>query len=143
MTRRGDHWDKIATSAPINAQAAKQMGRGQTWEPSVQVSDWLGIMPELRSTDYSKRNNPEFVDYTRRKFGRLTVLGIMKKSGNGPASWVCRCVCGYFCTRRAKSLRLAEKGGNGFVDRCGRCEYQRKISTGWLPQIKPREKKND
>lgn len=51
--------------------------------------------------------------------GRLEVIGLLAKEAKGvKASWIVRCKCGYYETRRAKSL----KADNG-DDRCGACTY--------------------
>ena len=136
MTR--EYFDRIITSAPVNAQAARQLGKGVEWTPIVKLQDYFADCPAMRGEDYfiNTHGNPEFLDFRGKTFGRLSVVGVLVKDGFNRASWVCRCVCGGYCTRSAKSLKVAACGGNTFVDRCGRCEYQRKLANGWAPRVK-------
>lgn len=135
------NFDKIATSAPVNRTAAMQTASGDAWVPTINILDWYPDQPKLANIDRAARLNPEFKDFTGMKFGFLTVLGLMdKKSDNTPASWVCRCVCGSFCTRRAKSIKNGIARGNTFIDRCGMCQYQARLRTGWAPAIKETSK---
>lgn len=137
-----DHYERVMASAPVNSQAAKQLGKGVDWTPEVALQDWHENCPPLQALDRGTFNNPEFIDFTGEEFGRLRVIGLMKKGDDGktsrnPSSWVCRCKCGGYCTRKSKSLRRAAAGNsNSFVDRCGRCEYQRALRSGWTPSIK-------
>lgn len=128
-------WDRLMASAPINRAAAVVAGKSGGWTPAVALQDWYPDMPDLRPAEYytDQARNPEFTDFRGREFGRLRVIGVMLKEGEGKASWVCRCICGAFCTRKARSLREAARGGNSFVAMCGRCDYQRKLATGWAP----------
>lgn len=74
---------------------------------------------------------PEFIslgplakDLAGQKFGRLTVLGPVErtgKSGKAKVIWLCRCACGHKIKVRAGHLM------NGHVTSCG-C-YQRQISS--------------
>ena len=133
-------WNRLVSSTPVNALAARQTARGQAWDPSVKITDWLENKPLMHpeSIIAPLRADGNFVDFTGVEFGRLVVLGLMNRdadnAGNYPGKWVCRCRCGYFCTRSSKSLKVAARGGNTFVDRCGRCNYQRRLATGWTPQ---------
>jgi hypothetical protein len=125
---------RIITSAPINAEAARQTAQGEAYTPTVTIQDYFADMPRLKTPEelnQSAKRNPEWRDFTGMVFGRLTVMGVMAKDSNEHASWVCRCKCGGFCTRKSKSLKVAERGGNSFVDRCGMCDYTDKLRTGW------------
>lgn len=138
----GNHYESIMASAPVNTQAAKQLGKGVEWKPEINLEDWYEDCPPMQTLDGGTFSNPEFVDFTGREFGRLLVVGLMKKGSDGktgrnPSSWVCRCKCGGYCTRKSKSLKKAESGNsNSFVDRCGRCEYWRKVQSGWSPSAR-------
>lgn len=137
------HYDKIAASAPINKNAAVSTARGSEWRPTVALQDWYDDPLPLRPLDAGHRRNPEFVDFTGISVGRLTVLGLVDKgetSENTPASWLCRCKCGCYTTRKSKSLRIGIAGGNSFVGMCGRCYYQNKLASGWSPEPKKRVK---
>jgi len=132
-------FDRIAASAPVNAASARQMGIGIQWSPIVELQDYFPDRPPMKPESFylaKSLRNGEWVDFRGKTFGRLTVLGVMEKAGNEPASWVCRCQCGGFCTRKAKSLKVAMRGGNSFVPMCGCCDYQRKLREGWAPMPK-------
>ncbi len=135
-------WDKIVTSAPVNAQAARQMGRGTEWAPKIKIQDWYQNCPPLADMNdqvAQVRLNPEFIDFTGRKFSRLTVIGLMKKDSSHSSSWVCRCVCGGYCTRKSKSLKVMDRGGNSAIYECGRCNYLHKLQRGWMPVEKSKD----
>lgn len=123
---------RIITSAPINTQTAKQMGGGEHWKPSVHLQDYFEDMPRIKPAP--RQAGPNFVDFTAKQFGRLTVVGLLEKTvSSHKASWVCRCACGGYCTRTSKSLKVAARGGNSFVDRCGMCHYVDSLRNGWAP----------
>ena len=125
-------FERIAASAPVNKTAALQVSRGETWTPRVQILDWYENPPPMKPLPDGHKDDPYFVDFTGREFGRLTVLGLWDKEANWRASWVCRCKCGYYCTRSSKSLKVAARGGNTFLPMCGRCDYQTKLAGGWV-----------
>ncbi len=126
-------FDRIITSAPVNAQAARQMGHGERWKPAVKLQGYFEDQPPMKAFPEDARHNPELIDFRGRKFGRLTVLGLQQKDNSSRmASWVCRCACGGYCTRTAKSLKVADRGGNSFVAMCGRCDYVQRLREGTL-----------
>ncbi len=129
-----DTFERLAASAPVNGTAARQLARGEGWNPAVQLCDHYPDQPALKPITPLMARQAGFVNFTGREIGRLKVMGLMDKAGGGPASWVCRCKCGAFCTRTSKSLRVGERGGNSFVPMCGRCDYQAKLSQGWVPR---------
>lgn len=125
---------RIITSAPINAEAARQTAQGEAFTPSRAITDYWPDMPQIKTRqemDQSAARNREWRDFTGKVFGRLTVVGVLAgKNDKRPASWVCRCKCGGFCSRTAKALKSAERGGNTFHDRCGMCQYTERLRTG-------------
>ena len=124
-------YDRLAASTPINRLAAQQTGPGNTWNPKVKLQDWYEQIPPMKSVA-KFLHDPGFTDFTGVTVGRLTVLGLWDKGeAQTPASWVCRCKCGYFCSRTSKSLRVGVRGGNSFVPMCGRCDYQRLLAAGY------------
>lgn len=131
------HYDRIAASAPINRQAAQSTSQGTGWTPIVKIVDYFEDMPPLSQVDPASRKAQGFIDFVGMTFGRLTVVGKMAKTSKRElASWVCRCKCGGFCTRKAKSLKVAMRGGNTFQPMCGRCQYQNQLAAGWSPTPK-------
>ena len=69
-------FDKIAASAPVNAQAAKQIGGGVDFKPNRKFSDILTENFVIRQPDSAMLVNEEFVDFTGDVYGRLKVLGL-------------------------------------------------------------------
>jgi hypothetical protein len=139
--------DKIAASAPMDATAAKVTGKGESWTPRVKLQDWYDDPPKMYGPEYfAKHADPKHFskyagmqnwrDFRGVEIGRLKVIGVMIKDekSHTPASWVCRCKCGCYCTRTAKSLRIGIIGGNSFVPMCGRCTFQANLARGWLPK---------
>jgi len=65
------------------------------------------------------------LDITGLRFGRLTAVGLAKKSKEQKHVWVCRCDCGRFVHRKRKVLtRLNDHrahAGDTRVDRCSEC----------------------
>ena len=115
-------FERIAASVPVNAQAARQIGHGEVWEPAVKIHDYSRSCPKLRKIDCSGK---DFVDFTGENVGRLTVIGLRRDAGSdGKARWVCRCTCGGYCTRSSRSMKIGLRGGNSFIAMCGLCSYQ-------------------
>lgn len=55
------------------------------------------------------------VNLTGQRCGQLTVIGLARDIRH---LWVCRCVCGYYVTRKAKAIKNTR---NQDIDRCERC----------------------
>ncbi len=119
------NWDRLVTSTPVNKAAALARD-GHAAE------EWCVPAGKLNTT-YSHTPLPTHRphgllpedDLMGRVFGRLTVLGLSKDVKN---SWVVRCACGAFETRKAKSLKSATS-----PDRCSACEYTRALVSGEIP----------
>lgn len=58
------------------------------------------------------------LDITGFRVGRLTAIGLARKSKMGCHVWVCRCDCGRYVHRKRKVLTK----GNLYQDRCSECE---------------------
>ena len=119
---------RIITSAPANAQAARQMGRGVEWTPSKFFNEVTYLAPpEMRGEAFfrEKRLQPDWKDLRGVKVGRLTVVGLtVKKYSDGSPRWVCRCACGCYVERKSKTLKQK------LSDRCGQCNYVQYLRTG-------------
>jgi len=128
--------DRIISSRPVNRAAGMQLARGEHWEPQANIIDYFRDMPKIKKPDAATIGSGTFKDFTGQRFGNLVVIGMMDKKSNTRASWICRCVCGGYCSRSAKSLHTASCGGNSFVDRCGRCKYQEGLRDGLFPGMR-------
>lgn len=133
-----DIFERIAASRPVNAAAARQLGAGVSFSPSVKIQDFFADLPPLKPDTYYSimPRRDEFVDYRNVTIGRLTVIGLILKDSNQKASWVCRCKCGGFCGRKSKSIRQALEGPSTFVSMCGMCSYHASLRDGWTPNLK-------
>jgi hypothetical protein len=100
-------FDRIITSAPLNASASRVTARGEHWVPETQMPPGLKhwkAPPSMEATP-----SPAF-DLTGKKFGRFTVLGLSTERASDGARWICRCVCGDFEARSAKTIKAALAG---------------------------------
>lgn len=122
---KSNAFDRILTSSPLNATAAKVTARGEHWEPEGQIppglKHWKAPPPmkhyEVRST------SPGNVDLTGKKFGRFTVLGLWAETASDGARWVCRCVCGDYEARSSKSIKAAMAGLSHDMSLSFQCYY--------------------
>jgi len=68
-----------------------------------------------------------FIDLTGQKFGRLTVIQRVPKTGRGNASWACKCDCGVELVRKSSNLRGGKNqscGCHRVKDRTGTHGYR-------------------
>ena len=88
---------KVGHERPINSTAAAVTSNGQHHEYKAThlIYDSPFPMPTWLP------GNPNFIDMTGQRFGRLTVFGYSKEF---PHKWVCRCACGMYCIRKTKAL---------------------------------------
>lgn len=75
--------------------------------------------------------DPEFFDWTGYRFKDITVIGLIDNahSRGTNASWLCRCVCGLYLTRKHKSLRRMAENANSPRYCCDVCHER------WNPFI--------
>lgn len=114
-----DSFERIITSVPQNATAARVMGRGTHYEPVVEMSshEHWDLPPPMKA--FSS-------DLVGRKFGRLTVLGLsVDQNPKKNARWVVRCVCGHYEIRKAKAIRNPANTD----DCCQNCAHLRKVKS--------------
>jgi hypothetical protein len=118
---------EIARRRPIDRTAARVTSAGpKGYESSKQILQVcsptaLPLRPFPRRAPSSCRNLAGIVR------GRLTVIGLWAENPSHHALWVCRCVCGYYVTRRARALTNPRND----KDRCDRCRelvYLRRTS---------------
>lgn len=111
---------KIASSLPVDKTAAMVTQKGTSFVPkikphSITVTD---IRPQIWNGTHL-----DGFDLTGKRFGRFTVIGL---SAEKRSRWVCRCDCGNYEMRRAKSV---QNPANDF-DRCIICRKTLYITTG-------------
>lgn len=129
-------FDRLATSAPLNRQAAQDYNAtGDGWAPErkANVIRFDGP-PPLAPITASHRRNPSFVDQTGRRVGRLVVLGRIDRDAAGivnrddrGAAWAVRCNCGAYEYRRAKKLKTYTADG---FHMCSDCSYVEDLKAG-------------
>jgi hypothetical protein len=111
-------FDRIAASAPLNAQAGASASHGTHYAFETTRLTFDTCPPLLpRAQLITSRGATDKPDYTGQVIGRLTVLGVMQKPGGRKkwiARWVCRCTCGTFNAIKTKHM------GEG-IDRCDAC----------------------
>lgn len=108
-------FDRLATSTPVDKQTALSTSKGFVYEPdkTVTVREW-DAPPKL------KFPREKALDLTGVRFGRLTAIGMdatKTMTKHTYPTWVCRCDCGRYTSRRAKSI----KNPNNNEDRCAQC----------------------
>lgn len=105
---------------PINKTAALVVANGTHFEPKIKPNphDERDVCPQIRAVTCS-------FDLTGLKCGWLTVIGLSEEKKD---RWVCRCVCGKYVFRTAKSLRRVKD----IIDKCMHCnklDYLRQRSS--------------
>lgn len=123
-------FDRLASSAPLNKQAAVDYhASGEGWNPEKVLSArrW-DVPPPMRAVPW---NMPE--DLTRRTFDRLTVVGLAKREearskSNKGARWVVRCVCGAYELRASKTLLAKPVAREEHM--CSHCDYVLELQAG-------------
>lgn len=108
----------IYSRVPVDRVAARVvMFSGEHFEPKKKVlTDDQGTPHEIKIITRSMRMNPSFKDHTGSRFGRFTVLGLSKIRGG---SWVVRCNCGVYSTRKARAITNCRNT----QDRCDHCRH--------------------
>lgn len=102
---------------PINKLAARQLSRGEHYESGVNYRGLESDVPlPIRAVNFQESRNPSFDDFTGRKFGRLTVIGMY---ADGAGKWVCRCSCGSYLVRSSKAI----KNQQNIHDACSECRH--------------------
>jgi len=98
-----------ATRIPINKEAAIVISKGTHFSPKIKphCHDERDIIPVVRKVTGK-------VDLTGMKVGWLTVIGLSEEKNK---RWVCRCVCGKYVFRHAKSLQRNKE----IEDKCINC----------------------
>lgn len=85
--------DTISPAALDSAMADARRSNDQTW---------------LAKGKNMGRNKPPFMDLTRQRYGRLTVIREVERSPAGRRCWLCQCECGNMNTVQTSNLRSGE-----------------------------------
>lgn len=115
-----DTFERIATSVPQNATAAKVVSQGIHYEPDLRAgchlhSDLPLPMQPVPAAALALGKIPIGV-----KFGRFTVIGYSAaQNPKKNANWVVRCLCGNYETRKAKAIFNPANAD----DRCKVCRH--------------------
>lgn len=122
--------DRIIASEPINRTAAQVMRRGVHWEKTLDAHEVRSDIPLPTKPVY-----PGEFDLTGKVYGRLRVIGLGIKQGK-QAVWVCRCICGHYCHKKARILRQPDQSRL----MCQRCDHvdQLKTYSGKWPDRTPK-----
>jgi hypothetical protein len=114
-------FDRIASSAPINRDAAVAFGgSGEHYQPKPgSLEPIWDVPPKLKAPP---ADAPQLVGLRK---GNLTVLGMW---ADNPLSghigkWVVRCVCGNYTIRKSRALRNPEN----IDDMCSHCDHVRRL----------------
>lgn len=117
MAKQTVDYDVLASSAPINAQAARDFATRGDYEGASE--DAVCRLKDVRENGV--RNlcpQPQFTDLTGLVKGRLTVVGRCgRHKKKNSAQWLVRCTCGRYETRTTRALRPDRSN-----DRCQDCE---------------------
>lgn len=115
----------VLASTPLNATAGRVVSQnGEHYEPPQRKLNHYHSetpLPIKPATSLDGNTLAALNPLLGRRFGRLTVLGMLDKPpSNKGASYVVRCVCGRYETRKRKAL-LSSKGSIHGEDRCSAC----------------------
>ena len=116
MGERGDVFERVLTSLPVNRAAARVTGRGVHYDPIKKVTQtqYYAPPPTFRTPSHVR-------DLTGVSFGRHRVIGFLETSGGRAAGpkWLVRCACGTYEERRSKSIRNPQNTS----DCCQQCRH--------------------
>lgn len=109
-------FDRLASSAPLNADAAKAVSMRGEADLSLRLED------QFQHWECPQKTWPVPLgqqDYTGLKMGRLTVIGYYGAHWKkGYSLWLVRCVCGRYELRKGRNIRQPKPST---VHECRRC----------------------
>lgn len=134
---RSIDWDSVAPLNPFDRTASMVTGKGESFALVLDPGKLHQQTPiPFRPLRKQERQNPEFVDFTGMRVGRLTVLGLavaVKGSRKTGVAWVVRCVCGAYEIRRGRYLKACAAGKKKNGDRepcCDWCDKTHRLKAG-------------
>jgi len=116
--------DQIYPHHPVDNLASRVIKKGSTFD-YVPATD-TRVLDAVPVSSRAIPQNPQFVDLTGVKFGRLTVLSYAGASRSKGALWNVRCVCGAYEQRRAKFLKTGI-ADDALCSECHRHRENRKM----------------
>lgn len=120
-----DIFKRVAKSYPIDRTAGVvTSGSFEHYEPTpaADCNLWFTECPEIFPIP---PNQPQFVNLSGHKFGRVRVVGYAgSKKGKG-SRWVCMCWCGRYTIQNGGALKSSMKEGKTNPISCEVCENVR------------------
>lgn len=138
-------FDLAKNPTPINKTASLVVYGNRDFEDEIPKEDWIikqqadnkgfkvsshSLLPlDKTSVPIHIKNNPEFIDFTGKRFGKLTVCGkldkkqaffVTKGSSADSCKWVVRCECGKYELRVTRTVKRKLKDANN-SDSCEEC----------------------
>lgn len=112
----------IHARVPVDRVAARVVRPGTHFVPNRQPAEQISDVPlPMRKPTRGELMNPEsFQNLAGHSFDQLTVIGLAAGKIN-PSRWVCRCTCGRYVYRTARTLKRKSSS------HCDHCEYHRKL----------------
>lgn len=90
-------------SIPINSTAKRVIQKGVDYE---YIDSYLGyhdfLPEELKKITHRPKG---FIDFTGKKIGTFTVIGMCKKKIKNNSQWLVKCNCGMYEKRMTKALK--------------------------------------
>lgn len=118
-----DHPKDMHARIPADATAARVMQRGVSYV--AERAEAAGVCSDLplpiRASGFQCNE-----DLTGRAWGRMVVLGLARDRRE---RWVCRCVCGHYVYRKARTIKKADPD-----EACHACQHvdQLKRKSTWI-----------
>ena len=112
--------ENLAALKPVDRTAKNVVSPGFQYSPDKVVTQpHFEVCPPMRPAPGSRDGT--FVDLTGTKFGRFVVLGVYDapRNKNTVLTWVCRCACGHYETRKTKAVRNPANAD----DCCAYCQH--------------------
>lgn len=135
---RTTDFDRLATSAPLNTDAAmaRDAASRDHWEAKIPEHHARWPAPPAPLAVFNRENG---TDLTGRVMGRVTVVRYHAPGSRG-GRWLVRCTCGYYELRSAAAIK-ANKAGDGdhCCYECERVKVLRKRASGKFNNSTTRE----
>lgn len=121
MKPRTVDYDRLASSAPLNADAARAYAMTGESEPDAKISEHVAHYEAPPKTS-PPVNDPSLPDLTGRKVGHFTVVGFLRRPGR-KGRWLVKCLCGRYEERSTKGVTHPSPTADGRPQQCQRCNH--------------------